>query len=136
RDVLVAVVDLAVDQAGRRLLAPQEREGQLGGGLRLGLDRLVDGHVLLAREDALDARELRVLAGGRLGRRRDAGALHRRDRAAGGAVVGGVDAHEAGLADRGDRLVHLGLRLVRAPVGVSYSLATLKPLLLMALCAP
>ena len=42
--------------------------------------------------------------------------LHRGDRAAGGAVVGGVDAHEAVLAERGDGLVGLLLRLVRRPV--------------------
>src|SRR5207249_946384 len=65
----------------------------------------------------LHARELGVLAGDRLARRVDAGALHRRDRAGRHAVVGDIDRVEAGLAEAADRLVHLGLRLVRAPVG-------------------
>ena len=47
------------------------------------LDRLVDGHVLLAGEDPLHAGDRRVLAGGRARRGVDAGRLHRRDRAAG-----------------------------------------------------
>ena len=46
----------------------------------------------------------------------DAVALHRSDRAAAGSVVGGVDAHEPVLADGRDRLLHLLLGLVRAPV--------------------
>src|SRR3954452_11168580 len=116
RDALLGVVGLRVRQAGRRLLALQERHGELRRALGLGLDRLVDGHELLAGEDPLDARQLGVLAGGRLRRRRDALALHRRDGAAGGAVVGRVDADEAVLAGRRDRLLHLGLRLVGAPV--------------------
>ena len=45
------------------LLALEERDGDLGGALGLRLDRLVDGHVLVAREDALDRRELGILAG-------------------------------------------------------------------------
>jgi hypothetical protein len=55
---------------------------------------------------------------------------------AGGAVVGGVDALEAVLAERGDGLLHLGLGLVGAPVRVSYSLPTFRPLVSITLCAP
>src|SRR3954453_9060410 len=117
RHVLLAVVGLGRHQARRRRLALHERHGQARRALGLGLDRLVDGHVLVAGEDALDAGELGVLAGRRPRGRGDALALHRGDRAAGRAVVGRVDADEAVLADRGDRLLHLGLRLVRAPVG-------------------
>src|SRR4051812_19849747 len=116
RDVLLPVVGLAVDRAAAGLLALQQVVGQLRGRLGLGLDRLVDRHVLVAREDALDRGQLGVLAGDRPRGRLHAVALHRRDRAARGAVVGGVDAHEAALADGGDRLLHLGLGLVRAPV--------------------
>src|SRR3954465_13847163 len=57
------------------------------------------------------------LAGRRDRLRVDAGRLHRRDRAAGGAVVGGVDADELALADRRDRLLHPALPLVGRPVG-------------------
>src|SRR3954469_18267462 len=63
--VLLAVVGLLVDEPGRRLLALQQRDGELRGALGLRLDRLVDGHVLLAGEDPLDARQLGVLAGRR-----------------------------------------------------------------------
>ena len=100
----------------RRVLALGERRGQLRRRLGLGLDRLVDGHVLLAGEDPLDCRQLGVLTRCRDALRVDAVALHGGDGATGGAVVGGVDADEAVLAERRDRLLHLLLRLVRAPV--------------------
>src|SRR5215207_300684 len=115
RNLLHPVVDLIL--RGRRVLARRQRHSELRRGLGLGLDRLVDGHVLLVDEDPLDGSELRVLPGRRAGLGIDAVALHGRDRAAAGAVVGGVDAHEAVLADRRDRLLHLLLCLVRAPVG-------------------
>src|SRR5215213_1446055 len=115
RHLLRAVVDLGVRR--RRVLALGERHGELRRRLGLGLDRLVDGHVLLVHEDPLDRGELGVLPGRRPRLRVDAGRLHGRDRGAAGAVVGGIDAHEAVLADRGDRLLHLLLGLVRAPVG-------------------
>src|SRR5690349_1946662 len=84
RDVDLAVVLLVGGVGG--LLALGEHHGPLGGLVGERLDRLVDRHVLLAGEDPLDRGELGVLAcdGDRL--RVDAGRLHRRDRAAGGAV--------------------------------------------------
>ena len=45
------------------LLAAQQRDRDLGGPLGLRLDRLVDGHVLIAREDPLDRGELGILSG-------------------------------------------------------------------------
>ena len=47
----------------------------------------------------------------------DARGLHRGDRTAGHAVVGGVDAIDAVRAQLRDRLLHLLLGLVGAPVG-------------------
>src|SRR4051812_31304390 len=116
RHLTGTVVGLGVDQPRGRLLALGERHGELGRGLRLLLDREVDRHVLLAREDPLDRGHLAVLPGRRDGLGVDAVALHRGDRAAGHAVVGGVDAGDLVLAQGGDRLLHLALRLVRAPV--------------------
>jgi hypothetical protein len=47
------------------VLALDDRVGEIGGGVGLGLlDRLVDGQVLLAGDDALDAGQLGVLARG------------------------------------------------------------------------
>ena len=46
-----------------RCLALGQRHGQLGRGLGDPLDRLVDGHQLLAGQDPLDRRQLGVLAG-------------------------------------------------------------------------
>src|SRR5919107_536987 len=51
RDLAAAVVGLAVDETGRRLLALGERDRQLGRCVGLLLDGLVDRHALLARED-------------------------------------------------------------------------------------
>src|SRR5690242_890807 len=66
RDVLLqhGVLDRAVDDAGRVLVLDQG-DGQRGGGVRLLLDGLVDGHALLAGEDRLQAGHRRVLAGHR-----------------------------------------------------------------------
>src|SRR5215212_5592778 len=126
-DVLLVVVDGVLGQpVGRRLVAVDQVDGQLGGLLGLRLDGLVDGHVLLAGQDPLDRRQLGVLPGDGTGGGLDAGTLHGRDGAAGGAVVGGVHADEAGLAEPGDRLLHLVLGLVRAPVGGVVLLADLE----------
>src|SRR3954449_118072 len=109
RHVLLAVVGLGVHHARRGLLALQQVDRQLPGLLGLGLDRLVDGHVLRAREDPLDARQLGVLAGGRARFRVDSVALHRGDGRAGERVVGVIHAHEPVLAERRDRLLGLTL---------------------------
>src|SRR5829696_6407662 len=115
RDLGLAVVHLLVDLVLGRVLAAGQGDGHLGGDLRLGLDGLVHGHVLVAGEDALDAGELGVLPGH--GRDRvDARAAHGGDGAAGRAVVGGVDADEAVGPEAGDGLLHLRLGLVSAPV--------------------
>src|SRR5919108_285925 len=82
RHLLRAIVDLVLGR--RRGLALGELDGELRRLLRLRLDRLVDGHVLLTREDPLDRRELRVLTRRRDLRRVDPVALHRGDGAAGG----------------------------------------------------
>src|SRR3954454_4643325 len=116
RDLARAVVGLAVDGVTRGLVALQEVERQLRGGLGLRLDRLVDGHELLTGEDPLDRGQLGVLTRGRDLLGIHARGLHRGDRAAGGAVVGGVDALDLVLADGRDRLLHLGLGLVGRPV--------------------
>ena len=109
--------------------------GELRGLLGLGLDRLVDGHELLAGDDALDAGELGVLAGDGGASGSKPAAFMRRDGAARGAVVGGVDADEAVLAQRGDGLLHLLLGLVRAPVG-RVVLLTILTLAVEDVCAP
>src|SRR3954447_20259790 len=62
RHVLLAVVRGRRDEAAGRLLALHERHGERRRALGLRLDRLVDGHELLAREDPLDAGQLGVLA--------------------------------------------------------------------------
>ena len=100
-----------VDEIRGQRLALRQRDGEPRGVLRLGLHGFVDGHVLLAREDPLDAVELSVLTRRRPARRVDAGVLHGRDRAGRNAVVGVVDAGEPIVAQRGDRLLHLRLRV-------------------------
>src|SRR4029078_5330681 len=57
----------------------------------------------------------------------DAGAFHRRDRAAAGVVVGGVDAPEPFLAERGDRLLRLALGVFGGPAGGVVFLGDLDP---------
>src|SRR5215213_1157910 len=49
------LVGLAVHEAARRLLALGERDRELRRSVGLLLDRLVDGHALLAGQDVLDA---------------------------------------------------------------------------------
>src|SRR5919106_280557 len=65
RHFLLAVVDGVLDQPRRGLLAVDQVHGDPRGDLSLGLDRLVDRHVLLTVEDPLDRRQLGVLPGGR-----------------------------------------------------------------------
>src|SRR3954454_2826031 len=116
RHVDLPVVGLRVHQTARDGLALDQGDRDLRGVLGLGLVRLVDGHVLVAGDDPLNAGELGVLTGRRLRVRVDTRALHGCDCAAGGAVVRGVDALESVLAECRDRLLRLGLSLVRAPV--------------------
>src|SRR5438874_2672712 len=73
RHVGRAVVhDLAVRRARRGRLALDEVAGEARRRLGLRLDGLVHGHELVAREDALDGRDLGVLAGHELRLRIDA----------------------------------------------------------------
>src|SRR4051794_33354367 len=114
RHVFLAVVHL-VRRVGR-LLALGDRDSPFRGRVGQRPDRLVDVHVLVTGEDPLDPRDLGVLTRARDRLRVDARRLHRRNRATGGSVVCRVDADEVALADRGDRLLHLRLSLVRRPV--------------------
>src|SRR3954468_16764175 len=82
RDVLGAVVDRARD---RRVLALGQRDRDLGGRVGLLLDRLVDGHALVAGDDVLDALQRRVLARDR--DLRELALLERRDGRVAEAVV-------------------------------------------------
>src|SRR4051812_24780245 len=66
RNLLAPVVHARLRDVGG-LLALRQRHRQLGGRLGDLLDRLVDGHQLLAGEDALDRGRLGVLAGHRPG---------------------------------------------------------------------
>src|SRR5438552_17467509 len=117
RHVRGAVVDdLATRGARRGLVALREVTGERRGGLGLRLGRFVDRPELVARQDPLDAGDLRVLPGDELRLRIDAAGLHRGDRAARAAVVRDVGAIEAGLAERGDELLHELLGLGRQPV--------------------
>src|SRR5438874_4688583 len=104
---LLAVAQVLVDQARRRLLALSERARELRRVLSLLGHGLVDRHVLDPGDDALDARERRVLSGRRPRLRVDARALHGRDPALGHVVVRAVDGGEPVLAERGDRLLRL-----------------------------
>src|SRR6266567_8049407 len=61
------VVRRAVHQGARRGLAGPQEHGQRHGGLRLQVDRLVDGAALVAGQDVLQPDGARVLAGGREG---------------------------------------------------------------------
>ena len=56
RDVGLGVLRRAVHQAGRRGLPGPDVHGQRRGGLRLQVDRLVDGAALVAGQDVLQAR--------------------------------------------------------------------------------
>jgi hypothetical protein len=97
------------------LLALEQIDRHLRSGLRLRLDRLVDGHRLLTHEEPLDAVQLGVLAGKRR-ERVEAGVLDRRRDARGHPVVRRVEPDDLALAERGDGLLSLGLGLVRRPV--------------------
>src|SRR5205807_2208229 len=67
-------------------------------------------------QDPLDGGQLAVLAGDRR-QVAEPGGLHGRHRSAGRPVVGGIDAGHALPAQLRDRLFHLVLGPVRAPVG-------------------
>ena len=98
----------------RRLLALRERDRELRGRVGLLLDRLVDGHALIAVDDVLDALQRRVLAGDR--DLRELALLERRDRGVAEAVVGGehaVDLVAVLLQD----LLEDRQRLLVVPVG-------------------
>jgi hypothetical protein len=103
-DVLVqdGVLDRAVDELGRVLVLDQ-CDGQRGGGVRLLLDGLVDGHALLAGEDRLQAGHRGVLAGDRHLAGEVVG-LEPGDDAAGHRVVGGDDAVDLAAVLRVDLL--------------------------------
>src|SRR6185295_20161807 len=105
----LAVVDFFGDFVLRQFFAAAEGDREFSGDLGLRRDRLVDGHELLAGEDPLQAGDGRVLTGDRAFFGVDPGAFERGDRAAAGVVVGGVDAPEAVVAERGDRLLGLTL---------------------------
>src|SRR5665648_511632 len=97
-----------------RQLAPEQPHGELGGHPGLLTDRLVHGHVLVARNDPLHGSELGVLAGDRRDGVEARGA-HRGDRTGGRAIVGGADAdHPA--AELGELALDPLPCLVRAPV--------------------
>ncbi len=112
-DLAAEAVDLGVRQ-GVDLLALEQLDRDLGRGVGLRLDLLVDRERLVALEDPLQAREFGVLAADR---DLDALLLERGDDAAGHAVVAGVDALEAVLAERVEGRAHLLVGLVRRPVG-------------------
>src|SRR5665647_3037917 len=106
----------AISQQARMAaeLAVRLLRGELGGHPGLLTDRLVDGHVLVARNDPLHRSELGVLAGDRRDGVEARGA-HRGDRAGGRAVVGGADAdHPAAVL--GELALDPLPGLVRAPV--------------------
>src|SRR5215203_5205790 len=112
RNVLGLVVDLV--RHALRGIALGERDRQLGGGIGLLLDRLVDGHALIAVDDVLDSLQRRVLAGH--GNLRELALLERRDRRVGEAVVGrehAVDLVAVLLQD----LLEDRQRLLVVPVG-------------------
>src|SRR5690625_136653 len=92
--------------------------GDLGGQFRLGTDLLVDGHVLLTGDDALDAGEFGVLPGdGRQVLGGNAGALESGDDTGGHTVVGGQDPDDLVRAQGGDGTLHLCGGLLGGPVG-------------------
>src|SRR6185437_3038532 len=67
RDVGLGVLRRAVHQAARRGLAGPHEHGQRHGGLRLQVDRLVDGAALVVGQDVLQPDRGRVLPGDREG---------------------------------------------------------------------
>src|SRR4051794_13302672 len=108
------VIGLAVDEAGRRRLLLRQRDRELRGRVGLLLDRLVDGHALVAREDVLDALGRRVLAGDR--ELLELAGLDRRDGRVAEAVVGGEDAVDL-VARLLQHLLEDRQRLLVVPVG-------------------
>src|SRR3954471_5485129 len=114
RDVTRSVVRLAVDEARLGLFARGQRNGQLGGRVGLLLDRLVDGHALVAGEDVLDPLRRRVLPGDR--ELLELARLDRRDGRVAQAVVGGEHAVDlvVGLLQH---LLEDRQRLLVVPVG-------------------
>src|SRR5215203_4454767 len=115
RDVLVqhGVLDRAAGQAGR-VLALDQRDGELGGGVGLLLHGLVDRHALVAGQDGLQAGDRRVLAGHRDLAGEVVG-LEPGDDAAGHRVVGGHDAVDL-AAVLGVDLLERGAGLGGVPV--------------------
>src|SRR5690606_18832253 len=95
-------------------LTPSQRDGELSRGVGLLLDRLVDGHALVAGEDVLQALHGRVLAGDR-DLAVEAVALEHRDRGVAEAVVGGQHAVDV-AAGRGKHLLEDRPGLVVVPV--------------------
>jgi hypothetical protein len=100
---------------GALLLALGQPDGQLGGRVGLLLDRLVDGHALVAGEDVLQALDGRVLAGDR-----DLAVgvvlLEDGDDRVAEAVVGGKDAVDLAVG-LGVHLLEDGAGLLVVPVG-------------------
>src|SRR3954453_7561856 len=119
RDVLLGL--RVGDLAGDGLLLPLgERDREVRRRVGLLLDRLVDGHALVAGQEFLQALHRRVLTGHRH-RTVELLLLEHRDRRVAEAVIGGQDALDVGvlgqhLLEGGGRrgVVPLGYRLVRA----------------------
>src|SRR6185312_6675584 len=109
----LGVVGAGVHQGGRRLLAGPHEHGQGHGGLRLKVDRLVDGAALVAGQDVLQADRGRVLAGDREGLGLDALGLQVVDDRRGVRVVRGED--RVDVLVRGEVLLELAQRHRRGP---------------------
>src|SRR3984957_10996101 len=100
---------------GLRGFARQQLDRDIGGGSRDDFAGLGDGVVLVARDDQLQSRDCRVVAGD--GRHRvDARRLERRDRAAALAVVRRDDAEDL-RAEAGDLAAGPSLSFRRRPIG-------------------
>src|SRR6266567_5576342 len=107
------VVGRAVHQGARRGLAGPQEHGQRHGGLRLQVDRLVDGAALVAGQDVLQPDGARVLAGGREGLGLDVQRLQVVDDRGGVRVVRREDGVD--VLVRGELLLEFGHRHVRRP---------------------
>ena len=90
----------------RQVLAVQQGNARRSGRFGLSLDRLVDGHRLVAGQHILDAADRRVLARDRDARvaRVDARALQRGDDRAGQTIIGGEDGGDVAFCGREDLL--------------------------------
>src|SRR5690606_17754145 len=108
RDVRGAVVERLV---GRRLLTVQQLDGEVGCGLGLELERLVDRSGLLAQQHVLQARDRGVLTRDRNG---EAVLVEDRDDTGGVRVVGRPDRVDL-ATERGQRLLEVGGRLLGVP---------------------